>query len=90
MDAIVKARVNLEDKNVAIAVLREVGMNLSDLIRMAIVQTAKTKMVPVNLTLGAESLAAIREVEEGRAIRASREIFEDLPKGAPRVARGSA
>ena len=87
MDTIVKARVNSGDKDVAVAVLKELGLNLSDLIRLAIVQTAKTKRLPVDMALSAASLSAIQEIEEGRDIKASKVVLLDLPMGAPRVAK---
>lgn len=87
MDTIVKARVNSDDKDVAVAVLKEMGMNLSDLIRMVVVQTAKTRRVPLNLELSPESLSAIQEVEEGRARKASRTVLMELPEGPPTIAK---
>ena len=85
MDAVVKARVNSGDKDVAAAVLNELGLNLSDLIRMAIMQTARTKRLPVSLALSAESRSAIDEIEQGKALRASKEACLDLPSASPRT-----
>ena len=45
-DTDVRARVRSEDKEMAAAVLREMGLSISDLLRMAIVQTAKLKRLP--------------------------------------------
>ena len=45
-DTDVRARVHSSDKEMATAVLNELGLNISDLIRMAIVQTARLKMLP--------------------------------------------
>lgn len=83
MDAIVKARVESETKDAAVAVLKEMGLNLSDLLRMAVIQTAKNKRLPFDITLGEESLAAIKQVEAGEAIRASHVVDDDFPVGAP-------
>jgi addiction module RelB/DinJ family antitoxin len=68
-DTDVRARVMRADKETAAAVLLEYGLTISDLIRMAIVQTAKLKRLPFESGLSPESLAAIKEVEEGRAQR---------------------
>lgn len=90
MDAIVKARVDAADKDVAAAVLKELGLNLSDLIRLAIIQTAKTKKLPIELGLTPESLSAIKEVEEGHARRVSQRARLALPDSPPPLAKGSA
>lgn len=81
VDTFVKAQVNSADKDIAAAVLKELGLNLSDLIRLVIVQTAKTKRLPVDLTLSPECLSAVLEVEERRAQRASSSIASELPSG---------
>jgi len=82
-DAVVKARVDFEDKELATAVLKEIGLKVSDLIRMTLKQTAKLKRLPFSTELSQESLEAIREVESGKAQRASHLIELSLPAGAP-------
>ena len=49
------------------------------MIRMAVMQTARTKRLPVSLSLSEESRSAVDEVEQGKAIRASTVAFLDLP-----------
>ena len=86
-DTDVRARVALEDKEVAAAVLKEIGLTISDLLRMAIKQTAKLKRLPFENTLSEESLAAIAEVESGRAKKVSHRIELELPTGKPHIAK---
>jgi DNA-damage-inducible protein J len=86
-DTDVRARVALEDKEVAAAVLKEIGLTISDLLRMAIKQTAKLKRLPFDSTLSAESYAAIQEVESGHAKKVSHRIELELPASKPNIAK---
>ncbi len=79
-DTDVRARVHSADKEMAVAVLEGLGLKLSDLIRMAIVQTAKLKKLPFESQLSADSLEAIKQIESGKAVRLSRIVDLDLPK----------
>ena len=79
MDAVVKARVDSEDRDAAIAVLESLGLRLSDLIRMTIVQTAKLKSLPFKNQISKASALAINEVKNGKAIRMSRVIDIEIP-----------
>lgn len=79
MDAIVKARVDSSDKDAAIAVLEQLGLRLSDLIRMTIIQTARLKTLPFAQTMQAENIQALDEIETGTATRMSHVIDIDLP-----------
>ncbi len=92
MEAIVKARVNAADKEEAAAVLKALGLSLSDLLRMAIVATARDGAVPFKVGLSEENLATIREIEAGGARRVSRLVDFELPARAPgsRVKSGRA
>lgn len=79
-DTDVRARVHSADKEMAVAVLESLGLKISDLIRMAIVQTAKLKKLPFESQLSADSLDAIKQIESGKAVRLSRIVDLDLPK----------
>ena len=50
-------------------------------------ETAKLKRLPFDSTLSEESLAAIQEVESGRAKKVSHRIELDLPAGKPNIAK---
>nr|CBA26546.1 hypothetical protein Csp_E36340 [Curvibacter putative symbiont of Hydra magnipapillata] len=79
MDAVVKARVDSEDRDAAIAVLESLGLRLSDLIRMTIVQTAKLKTLPFKTQISKSNALAINEVNNGKAIRISRVVDIEIP-----------
>ena len=89
MDAFVKVRVDSVDKEIASSVLKELGLNLSDLIRMVIVKTAKTKKIPFEIGLSAESRQAIKEVEQGKAMRLTKMADLDLPRTPPSLSTAS-
>lgn len=78
-DTDVRARVHSADKEMAAAVLEGLGLKISDLIRMAIVQTAKLKKLPFENKISAENLEVIKEIESGKAVRLSRIVDLDLP-----------
>jgi DNA-damage-inducible protein J len=83
MDTVVRARVDEADKAAAASVLRELGLTVSDLLRMAVIKTAKTRQIPFEIGLSAVNQAVIREIDEGRAVKASRVVDVDLPAGGP-------
>jgi DNA-damage-inducible protein J len=83
MDTVVRARVNEVDKVAATEVLREMGLTISDLLRIVVIKTARTKQIPFELGLSPINRAVIREIEEGGAIRASHIVDMELPIGSP-------
>jgi DNA-damage-inducible protein J len=83
MDTVVRARVAEADKIAAAGVLREMGLTVSDLLRMAVIRTAKTKQIPFEIGLSPANQGVIREIEEGRAMKASHVIDMELPMGSP-------
>jgi len=83
MDTVVRARVDEADKVAATEVLREMGLTISDLLRIAVIRTAKTRQIPFELGLSPVNQAVIREIEEGRAMKASQVVDMDLPVGSP-------
>jgi len=83
MDTVVRARVDEGDKIAAAEVLREMGLTISDLLRIAVIRTAKTKQIPFEVGLSAVNQAVIREIEEGRAAKASHAVDIELPAGSP-------
>ncbi|MCL2297921.1 MAG: type II toxin-antitoxin system RelB/DinJ family antitoxin [Proteobacteria bacterium] len=83
MDTVVRARVAEADKVAAAEVLREMGLTISDLLRIVVIKTAKTKQIPFELGLSPVNQAVIREIEEGRATKASHDVDMELPTGHP-------
>jgi DNA-damage-inducible protein J len=83
MDTVVRARVNEADKVAAAEVLREMGLTISDLLRIAVIKTAKTRQIPFEVGLSPVNQAVIREIEEGRATKASHAVDLKLPAGSP-------
>jgi len=83
MDTVVRARVDEADKVAATEVLREMGLTISDLLRIVVIKTAKTKQIPFELGLNPVNQAVIREIEEGRAMKAGYVVDMELPLGSP-------
>jgi DNA-damage-inducible protein J len=83
MDTVVRARVDEADKVAAAEVLREMGLTISDLLRIAVIKTAKTRQIPFEVGLSPANQAVIREIEEGRATKASHTVDLELPAGSP-------
>jgi DNA-damage-inducible protein J len=83
MDTAVRARVDAADKIAAADVLREMGLTVSDLLRMVVIRTAKTRQIPFEIGLSPANQAVIQEIEDGRAAKASRVADVELPTGSP-------
>ncbi|MDR2154192.1 MAG: type II toxin-antitoxin system RelB/DinJ family antitoxin [Burkholderiaceae bacterium] len=81
MDAVVRARVDGADKAAAAEVLREIGLTLSDLLRLVVIKTAKTRQIPFEVGLSPVNQAVTREIEEGQATKASHVVDLELPAG---------
>ncbi len=85
-NAFVRARIDEHLKDEAAAVLAEMGLTVSDLVRMTLTRVAKDKALPFDLKVpNAETRAAM---EESRAIMKARnarfsdgqELFDALDK----------
>ena len=96
--SVVRARVNEDVKDEASAVLAEMGLTLSDLVRLTVTRVAKDRALPFEIKVpNAETRAAI---EEGRKLMASgatrkitaRELFDELDEKAakPKKSRAAA
>jgi DNA-damage-inducible protein J len=96
--SVVRARVNEDVKDEASAVLAEMGLTISDLIRLTVTRVAKDRALPFEIKIpNAKTRAAI---EEGRKLMAggatrkinARELFDGLDKKAakPRKSRAIA
>ena len=63
-NAVVRARISEDIKDEAAAVLAELGLSLSDLIRMTITRVARDRAVPFDLKLpNARTVAAVEEAD---------------------------
>jgi DNA-damage-inducible protein J len=66
----VRARIDPAIKNEAASVLATMGLTVSDACRMALTRIAVEKRLPFGLEEPSEtSLAAIKEIEEGKGVR---------------------
>jgi DNA-damage-inducible protein J len=67
MSTFVRARVDTKIKEEASEVLAELGLTISDLVRMALTRVARDRAVPPELKVpNAETQAAMREARELR------------------------
>ncbi|RDE07616.1 type II toxin-antitoxin system RelB/DinJ family antitoxin [Pelagibacterium lacus] len=87
-NAVVRARIDEEVKDQASAVLEEMGLTISDVLRMTLIRVARDKAIPFEIKIpNAETRAAM---EEGRRIMKERrlrfqsaeEMFDALAKEA--------
>jgi DNA-damage-inducible protein J len=86
-NAFVRARIAEDVKNQAAAVLAEMGLTVSDVVRVVLTRVAKDRALPFEMKLpNAETRAAIEEARAmGRArFATAQELFDDLEKTVPR------
>lgn len=80
-DTVVRARIDADTKREAAAALAEMGLSVSDYIRMALVRVAREKAIPFTVKVpNATTVAAMKELDEGRGKRfaTADEMFKDL------------
>ena len=70
-DAVIRARVNGEVKEKAAAVLASMGLTISDMMRMTLIKVAQEKALPFDPSPNEETIAAMRELDEGKGKRFS-------------------
>ena len=71
--AFVRARINEDLKNEASAVLAEMGLTVSDVVRMTLTRIAKDKALPFDLKIpNAETRAAMEEARALAKVHAAR------------------
>ena len=85
MTALVRARVDDEVRDRAAAVLDEIGLTVSDVVRMLLTRIARDGALPIELTIpNAETRAAMlraRGVSQGQFASLD-ELMNDLEKAA--------
>jgi DNA-damage-inducible protein J len=76
--AFVRARINESLKNEAAAVLAEMGLTVSDVVRIALTKIAKEKALPFEMRMpNALTAATLAKSERGEAVRHAKDA-EDL------------
>lgn len=89
-NAFVRVRIDEELRDDAAAVLKELGLTISDVMRMTLTRIAREKAIPFELiTPNAETRAALEEAQEMRKARKRRfshaqDMFDDLEEEAHR------
>ena len=69
-DSVVRARIDGPTKEVASHVLAELGLSVSDVIRILLVRVAAEKALPFDIRVpNAETRAAMDELETGRGAK---------------------
>lgn len=85
-NAFVRTRINNTLRDEAAAVLADLGLTVSDVMRMTLTRIAKEKAIPFELVVpNAETRAAIEEARELQAARTARfataqELFDGIEK----------
>lgn len=64
-DAIVRARIATDIKDRATVVLADMGLSVSDAIRLMLVRVANEKTLPFDVRPNAETVAAMEEARRG-------------------------
>ena len=88
MNGYVRARIDDDLKNAAAAVLEDVGLSVSDIIRVVLTRIAKEKAVPAGLfTPNATTIAAMNEAieitdKDMPQFRNAQEMFDALEEKA--------
>lgn len=81
-DAVVRARIDSETKEAAAVALAEMGLSISDYIRMALVRVARDKAVPFSVKvpnrLTAETLRKSESGEDVHTARDAQDLFRRL------------
>lgn len=80
-EAIVRARIDVATKERASAALSEMGLTVSDAIRLLMLRVAEERRLPFDIRIpNKTTVEAIRELEEGRGTRHAdaEALFKDL------------
>lgn len=80
VDSVVRARVDAETKDSATKALAEMGLSVSDYIRMALVRVARDKAIPFPVKVPtAETIAAMEKTARGEDVHKAKDA-DDLFK----------
>ena len=80
MNGYVRARIDDDLKNAAVAVLEDTGLSVSDVIRVVLTRIAKDKAIPIGLFLPNAKTVAAREAMDRKTprFRNPQELFGAL------------
>ncbi|WP_431522468.1 type II toxin-antitoxin system RelB/DinJ family antitoxin [Shinella zoogloeoides] len=82
VDSVVRARVDAETKDSATKALAEMGLSVSDYIRMALVRVARDKAIPFPVKVpNAETIAAMEKTARGEDVHKAKDagdLFKQL------------
>ena len=79
LDTIVRARIDQKTKEEAEAVLAEIGLTLSDAVRLMMIRIAREKAMPFNpLVPNEETIAAMQEARAGKLEKVGSGSIDDL------------
>ena len=71
--SVVRARIDERTKKQAAAVLKKIGLTVSDAFRLLLVRVAKEKALPFEpLRPNAETIAAIKDARRGKLVKAGK------------------
>lgn len=77
----VRARIDGQIKDEAAAVLAEMGLTVSDLMRIALTKVAREKTIPFDMKVpNATTLKAMSDLDNGRGqhFKTAEDLFKDL------------
>ncbi len=80
-DTVVRARIDSDTKARATEALQDMGLSVSDAIRMLLLRVAEEKRLPFAVQVpNATTVKAMKELQEGRGQRfdTAEELFRDL------------
>ncbi|MBV8049338.1 MAG: type II toxin-antitoxin system RelB/DinJ family antitoxin [Paludibacterium sp.] len=76
MDSTIRARIDERIKESAAEALHEMGLSISDAIRMLMIRIAEDRCLPFEVRANPVTMAAIKELDDGKGQRYS--AFSDL------------
>ena len=80
-NSVVRARISVDLKQQAAAVLPEMGLTVSDAVRILLTKVAKEKALPFDLTPNALTAETLRKSERGEDVHYAKDaaaLFKDL------------
>ena len=73
-NAVVRARVSEEVKQEASEVLAEMGLTVSDAVRIMLTKVARDRALPFELTPNAETIASIQKSQRGEDLHRAKDL----------------
>ncbi|WP_320203918.1 type II toxin-antitoxin system RelB/DinJ family antitoxin [Agrobacterium rosae] len=82
VDSVVRARIDTETKDIAAKALADMGLSVSDYIRMALVRVARDKAIPFAVKVpNAETVTAMEKTARGEDVHRAKDaadLFKQL------------